>query len=134
MRPVATGYGFDPHSREWSISLNLYFHFFALVSRQRRRRAPPFITQCLQNSAESGKRSFWRLGYLCLPCYVRDTAWSWKCLIEFRISSLDFFYYPHPIILFYVGTGWPFKNKWKVLQVLQSWTKRMHTFKAWRRF
>ena len=29
-----TGCGFDHHSRKWNIYLNLYFHFFALVSRQ----------------------------------------------------------------------------------------------------
>ena len=29
-----TGCGFDPHLRRWNIYLNLYFHFFALVSRQ----------------------------------------------------------------------------------------------------
>ena len=29
----ATSIGFDPHSRKWNIYLNLYFHFFALVSR-----------------------------------------------------------------------------------------------------
>ena len=29
-----TGYGFDLHSRRRNIYLNLYFHFFALVSRQ----------------------------------------------------------------------------------------------------
>ena len=29
----STGCGFDPHSRRWNIYLNLYFHFFALVSR-----------------------------------------------------------------------------------------------------
>ena len=28
-----TGCGFDPHSRRWNIYLNLYFRFFALVSR-----------------------------------------------------------------------------------------------------
>ena len=28
-----TGCGYDPHSRWWNIYLNLYFHFFALVSR-----------------------------------------------------------------------------------------------------
>ena len=28
-----TGCGFDPHSRRGNIYLNLYFHFFALVSR-----------------------------------------------------------------------------------------------------
>ena len=27
-----TGCGLDPHSRRWNIYLNLYFHFFALVS------------------------------------------------------------------------------------------------------
>ena len=30
----STGCGFDPHSRRCYIYLNLYFHFFALVSRQ----------------------------------------------------------------------------------------------------
>ena len=30
----ATDCGFDPHSRELNIYLILYFHFFALVSRQ----------------------------------------------------------------------------------------------------
>ena len=29
---IPTGFGFDPHSRRWNIYLNLYFHFFALVS------------------------------------------------------------------------------------------------------
>ena len=28
-----TGCGFDPHSKRWNIYLNLYFHFFTLVSR-----------------------------------------------------------------------------------------------------
>ena len=28
------GCGFDPHSKRWNIYLNLYFHFFALVSKQ----------------------------------------------------------------------------------------------------
>ena len=29
-----TGCGFDPHSSKSNIYLNLYFHFFALLSRQ----------------------------------------------------------------------------------------------------
>ena len=29
-------YWFDPHSRKWNIYLHLYFHFFALVFRQKR--------------------------------------------------------------------------------------------------
>ena len=37
----------------------------------------PLNTPCLQNSAESGKWSVLTLGSLCLPCCVRDTAWSW---------------------------------------------------------
>ena len=32
VKPI--GCRFDPHSRRWNIYLNLYFHFFALVSRQ----------------------------------------------------------------------------------------------------
>ena len=31
----AMGCGFDPHSRKRNIYLNLYFHFFVLVSTQR---------------------------------------------------------------------------------------------------
>ena len=73
-----TGCGFDLHSRRWNIYLNLYFHFFALVSRQ----SLPLNTKCLQKSAESGKRSVLTLGFLCLPCYVRDTAWSWFFFIK----------------------------------------------------
>ena len=42
-----------------------------------RRWFPPFNTQCLQNSAKIGERSVLTLGALCLPCCVRDTAWSW---------------------------------------------------------
>ena len=30
----SAGYGFDSHLRMWNIYLHLYFHFFALVSRQ----------------------------------------------------------------------------------------------------
>ena len=30
------------------------------------------------DSAENGERSVLTLGYLCLPCSVRDTAWSWS--------------------------------------------------------
>ena len=50
-----TGCGFDPHSRKWNIYLNLYFHFFALVSRQ--SPALSFATQHAM-PAESGRK--WR--------------------------------------------------------------------------
>ena len=33
-RKKSTGCGFDPHSRKWNIYLHIYFHFFALVSKQ----------------------------------------------------------------------------------------------------
>ena len=48
-----TGCGFDPYSRRWNIYLNLYFHFFALVSRQTTQHAMPpefdrkWGTECL---------------------------------------------------------------------------------------
>ena len=57
-----TGCGFDPYSRRWNIYLNLYFHFFALVSRQSaalspatQHAMPPEIgrkwgTECLNTS------------------------------------------------------------------------------------
>ena len=47
------------------------------VEVKRGRWVLPLNTQCLQNSAESGERSVLTLGSLCLPCCVRDTAWSW---------------------------------------------------------
>ena len=45
------------------------------------------ITQCLQNSAKSGERSVLALGSLCLPCCVRDTAWSWFWYFFYICSS-----------------------------------------------
>ena len=51
-----TGCGFDPHSRRWNVYLNLYFHFFALVSRltATQNAIPPEFgrkwgTECLNN-------------------------------------------------------------------------------------
>ena len=41
-----------------------------------RRCVPLLNTQCIQNLAETGERIVLTLGSLCLPCYVRDTAWS----------------------------------------------------------
>ena len=41
-----------------------------------RRWVPPLKAQYLQNSAERVERSVLTLGSLCLPCCVRDTAWS----------------------------------------------------------
>ena len=83
-----TGCGFDPHSRRWNIYLNLYFHFFALVSRL--SSALGSATQhAMQNSAESGEQSVLTLGSLCLPCCVRDTAWSWFFLFFFYYGTIE---------------------------------------------
>ena len=46
------------------------------VEAKARRWVLPLNTQCLQNLAESGDRSVLTIGSLCLPCFVRDTAWS----------------------------------------------------------
>ena len=48
----STGCGFDPQSRKCYIDLNVYFHFFALDSRQSTAFAPPKFggkwgTECL---------------------------------------------------------------------------------------
>ena len=55
------------------------------------RWVPPLNTQRLQNSAETdGKRNISTLGSLCLPCSVRDTAWSWfffKFLTSFKLTG-----------------------------------------------
>ena len=74
----ASGCGFDPLSRRWNIYLNLYFHFFSIQHA------------VLPESAEGGERSVLTLGSLCLPCCVRDTAWSKKnrSLIRFINTNL----------------------------------------------
>ena len=60
----------SPLKQEKNICLNLYFHLFALVSRQSHAVEFCYNTQCLQNSAESGKWSVVTQNSLCLPCYV----------------------------------------------------------------
>ena len=67
------GCGFDAHSRRWNIYLNLYFHFFALVSRQ-----SGALSSATQHAMplEYGRK--WWTECLntryCLPCSVRDTT------------------------------------------------------------
>ena len=70
---IPTGCGLDPHSRRWNIYLNLYFHFFALVSRQ-----SAALSSATQHAMPPEFGWKWgTLGSLCLSCYVRNTAWSW---------------------------------------------------------
>ena len=78
-----TGCGFDLHSRRWNIYLNLYFHFFALVSRTSAALNSATQHAMPPESAEKGERSVLALGSLCVPCSVRDTAWSWFFFIYF---------------------------------------------------
>ena len=38
----------------------------------------------------NGERSVLTLGSLCLPCCVRNTAWSWLTIILYKSSLFDF--------------------------------------------
>ena len=68
-----TGCGFE----EMKYLLKFIF-FSSLWCRGKARRWDLSLnTQCIQNPAESGERSVLILDSICLPCYVRDTAWSW---------------------------------------------------------
>ena len=70
----ATGYRFDP--RKWNNYLNLYFHFFALVST---RWVPPLNTHSISpmNLAESDKWSVLTLGFFTynVMCGIQREAW-----------------------------------------------------------
>ena len=77
----STGCGFDPHSRRWSIYLNVYFHFFALVTRLSAALSSATHHAMPPEFTETGERSVLTLGSLCLPCCVRNTVWSWKIYI-----------------------------------------------------
>ena len=55
-----TGCGFDPHSRRWNIYLNLYFHFFALVSTQ-----SPALSSATQHTMPPEFERKSGLGFLC---------------------------------------------------------------------
>ena len=70
---------------EYKMNIFIYIYIFIplLWCRGKARRwVPPHNTQCLQNSAECGERSVLTLDSPCLPCCVRDTAWSWFILIK----------------------------------------------------
>ena len=80
----STGCGFDPHSRRWNIYLNLYFYFFALVSRQKRGVE---FRRSTRNTSRTRRKLVLTLGSVCLPCCVRDTALSWFDFI-WKVKSL----------------------------------------------
>ena len=68
-------------TQEDEIFIYIYIFISFLWCRAKgkaRRWVPPLNTKCLQKLAESGERSILILGSLCLPCCVRNTAWSWK--------------------------------------------------------
>ena len=67
------------------ISINIYRSNSLWCRGITRRWVPPLDAQCLRNSAESWERIVLTLCYLCPPCCVRDTAWSWfiKCTLLF---------------------------------------------------
>ena len=75
---------------DWLWKWNIYIFVSSLWCQDKARRWVPLLnTQGLQNSAESDERSVLTLGFLCPPCCVRDTAWSWllyiKCYFIFVI-------------------------------------------------
>ena len=88
-----TGCGFDPHSRKWNIYLNLYFNFFALVSRQ--KRGVKF-----RHSTRNTSRTRRKWGTECLnisffflvlvSCHLH-----WPCILSFlfQIILLDLKFY-----------------------------------------
>ena len=67
--------------RLW-VRLNLISISSHWCGGKERRWVPPLNTRCLRNSAESGERSVWTLGSLCLSCCVRE-AWSWFIQFNF---------------------------------------------------
>ena len=81
----ATGCGFDPYSSELNIYLHLYFHFFALVSRQttcgvdfRHSARKTFTTpRKVKNGGDKGKLllqgSLWLSSYLYIFLYLKAT-------------------------------------------------------------
>ena len=74
---------------------NLYFNYFAVVSKERSSielRHWTMGNAILRNSAENGEQSVLTLGSLCLSCCVRYTAWSWfihniTCLLGLQFHS-----------------------------------------------
>ena len=91
--------GFNFHSRKWNMYLHLYFHFFALVSRQSVASVPPLNTQCLQNSVKNGESSVLSLMPSAYPsvCGIQrdaglilkqDKPWRWVAsLFQIQICS-----------------------------------------------
>ena len=83
--------------KEMKYLLKFIFPFL----RSARRWVLPLNAQCLQNWAESGERSVLTIDSLCLPCCVRDTAWSWFIFlfISFSFEVKQSFYCPSVEIL-----------------------------------
>ena len=91
----ATVCGFDSHSRKWIILLNVYFHFFALVSRQ--SAALSFATQHAMPSELGGKwgtecpnTRFSLLTLLCAGYSVKLIWFFYLIYITFTLFSFHF--------------------------------------------
>ena len=86
-----------------NIYLNVYFHFFALVSRQSaalrsatQHAMPPVFGKKWGTECHT-------LGSLCLPCRVRDMTWSWfiyliKTVMLIFCASLACFIFSFPYL------------------------------------
>ena len=78
VKPI--GCGFDPHLRRWNIYLNVYFHFFALVSRLSAALSSATQHAMPPKFGRNAERSVLTLGSLCLTCCVRDKKKIINCI------------------------------------------------------
>ena len=103
----STGCGFDPHSTRWNINFTFIFSFLRSgVEGKARRWVPPLNKQCFQKLAGSGERSVLTLGSLCLPCCVRNTAWSWSTQSKSSNFIISLFKHLH----YYVSSNFDVKD------------------------
>ena len=113
--------GFDPHSRRWNIYLNLYFHFFVLVSRlsaalnsATRHAMPPEFgrkwgTECLSTRFPLKKND---LGTIHISCTNEPST---NCLYnimkkkqkKFRFGT---FFISTVVVLWLIYIEWSYNN------------------------
>ena len=91
----------------YQIFIYIFIYIYNFISSlwcrgKARHWVPPLNTQCLQKSAEIGEQSVLTLGSLCLPCCVRDTAWSWvRSTVPWSYEKIKFLSQCNPKIRLY---------------------------------
>ena len=81
-----TGCGFDPQSRRWNIYLNLYFHFFALVSRQ-----SAALSSAIQHamSPDSGRKCDCKTDWLWVRFPLEAMKYLLKSIFPFLHTGVE---------------------------------------------